>query len=405
LLQELAPVIAACAGQLHAADCCRLLWAYSTADVVDAPMLAAVTAATAEEMHGVLPRTAAGAVWSLAQMRFEAPAFMEAALDRLAGCLEATPVDVPQRGASSSSRSRNSRDVDSSRSSGSANSGQKRAAAAPAAAAAARAGAGVGATAAPDQPSVLQQLLQGSAAVLLSGGPEASSTPAGELSMLGMMHRRRRICSSSSSSNGGGSGSIRQQRQANGLVQQQQQQQQAVHSSRSKSSFSVSHVTVGYQDESDDVMLQEEDRQWQQLSDLDEQQQQQQQRLRVPYMSGELVHCSHRDVAQAVYACGRLEHYNGAFFRVLRSKLPGLLPGFSDVQLVEVLWGLAQLNLYDAANMEAAAAEVRREQMRLFVADRLLLAIRTPNGTFEDFVTLSRHTIHSEHASWVGLPT
>jgi hypothetical protein len=63
-------------------------------------------------------------------------------------------------------------------------------------------------------------------------------------------------------------------------------------------------------------------------------------------------------VAQAVYACGRLQHYNGAFFRVLRGKLPGLLQGFSDVQLVEVLWGLAQLNLYDGANMEAAAAEV-----------------------------------------------
>lgn len=50
--------------------------------VVDWRMLSAVTAAVVEEMHGVRPRTAAGAVWALGMMRFEAPAFMEAALDR-----------------------------------------------------------------------------------------------------------------------------------------------------------------------------------------------------------------------------------------------------------------------------------------------------------------------------------
>jgi hypothetical protein len=50
--------------------------------VVDARMLAAVTSAVVEEVHGVLPRTAAGAVWALARLGYEAPAFMEAALDR-----------------------------------------------------------------------------------------------------------------------------------------------------------------------------------------------------------------------------------------------------------------------------------------------------------------------------------
>src|SRR3712207_3120132 len=42
----------------------------------------------------------AGAVWCLAQMRFEAPAFMEAAMDRLAACLDATPRDSSERTAS-----------------------------------------------------------------------------------------------------------------------------------------------------------------------------------------------------------------------------------------------------------------------------------------------------------------
>jgi hypothetical protein len=357
LLQELAPVIAACAGQLHAADCCRLLWAYSTAGVADSRMLAAVTAATAEEMHGVLPRTAAGAVWSLAQMRYEAPAFMEAALDRLAVCLEATPVDTP--GSSNSSSNSSSSATSASRNPQRAGS-KGLAAAAPAGTAAA--GVGSSSSGAVDRPSVLQQLLQGSPAVLLSGGPEARSTPAGELSMLGMMHRRRRIRSSSQQQQ-------QQQQQVqplDGHPEQQQQQQQYAAGGGSGRGASAGALddTAGYDVYSDDLMLQEEQQRWQQLSDLDEQQQQQQQqqRVRVPYMAGEPVHCSHRDVAQAVYACGRLQHYNGAFFRVLRGKLPGLLPGFSDVQLVEVLWGLAQLNLYDGANMEAAAAEVSEHE-------------------------------------------
>jgi hypothetical protein len=345
LLQELAPVLAACAGQLHAADCCRLLWAYSTAGVADARMLAAVTAATAEEMHGVLPRTAAGAIWSLAQMRFEAPAFMEAALDRLAVCLEATPVDIPGSSTSSSK---------SGSSSGTPASVTQQHASPPSASAGSAAAridsTNSSGSSAADRPSVLQQLLQGSSAALLSGGPEARSTPAGELSMLGMMHRRRRIRSSSSQQ--------QQQQHSADSLQQQQQRNAANSGNGSKVHSTSSAAAAGVDEYCDDLMLQEEQQQWQQLSDLDEEQQQQQQRVRVPHMAGEPVHCSHRDVAQAVYACGRLQHYNGAFFRVLRSKLPGLLPGFSDVQLVEVLWGLAQLNLYDGPNMEAAAAEV-----------------------------------------------
>ncbi|KAF6253132.1 hypothetical protein COO60DRAFT_468044 [Scenedesmus sp. NREL 46B-D3] len=351
LLQELAAVLAACAGQLHAADCCRLLWAYSTAGVTDARMLAAVTAATAEEMHGVLPRTAAGAVWSLAQMRFEAPAFMEAALDRLALCLEATPVET-----SGSSSSMGSGHCSSGSTHGTPSSSTQQHAAAARAAATAPMGSATAmdsssssSSSAVDRPSVLQQLLQAPPAVLLSCGPEARSTPAGELSMLGMMHRRRRSSGSSQQQ--------QQQQQLNGQTPQPQQQQQQ------------QKQGMGYDSCDDAIMLQEEQQQWQHLSELDEQQQQQQQqqqqRARVPYMAGELVQCSHRDVAQAVYACGRLQHYNGAFFRVLRGKLPGLLPGFTDVQLVEVLWGLAQLNLYHGPNMEAAASELLQRAPRL----------------------------------------
>jgi hypothetical protein len=58
--------------------CCAVLFA----QVLDQRLLSAVTSCVIEEMHGVLPRTAAGAVWALGQLRFEAPAFLEAAFDR-----------------------------------------------------------------------------------------------------------------------------------------------------------------------------------------------------------------------------------------------------------------------------------------------------------------------------------
>lgn len=45
-------------------------------------MLSAVTSSVVEEMLSVRPRTAAGAVWALGMMQFQAPAFMEAAYDR-----------------------------------------------------------------------------------------------------------------------------------------------------------------------------------------------------------------------------------------------------------------------------------------------------------------------------------
>jgi hypothetical protein len=63
-------------------------------------------------------------------------------------------------------------------------------------------------------------------------------------------------------------------------------------------------------------------------------------------------------VSEAVWAAGRLQHYNAAFFAALRPRFRGLLPGFSDSQLVDVLWGLAKLGLYDTANMDAAAQQV-----------------------------------------------
>jgi hypothetical protein len=71
------------------------------------------------------------------------------------------------------------------------------------------------------------------------------------------------------------------------------------------------------------------------------------------------VSLSPRDVSEAVWAAGRLQHYNAAFFSALRPRFTGLLPGFSDAQLVDVLWGLAKLGLYDAPNMDAAAQQAR----------------------------------------------
>jgi hypothetical protein len=82
-----------------------------------------------------------------------------------------------------------------------------------------------------------------------------------------------------------------------------------------------------------------------------QQQQQQQQQL--------AVRVTPRDVSEAVWAAGRLQHYNAAFFNALRPRLTGLLPGFSDAQLVDTMWGLAKLELYDGPNMDAAAEEVR----------------------------------------------
>jgi hypothetical protein len=83
-----------------------------------------------------------------------------------------------------------------------------------------------------------------------------------------------------------------------------------------------------------------------------QQQQQQQQQL--------AVRVTPRDVSEAVWAAGRLQHYNAAFFNALRPRLTGLLSGFSDAQLVDTMWGLAKLELYDGPNMDAAAEEVGR---------------------------------------------
>eukprot|EP00775_Hariotina_reticulata_P009876 gene9876-10034_t len=147
-------------------------------------------------------------------MGFEAPGFMEAALDRLADCLQATPLSAA---ASSSSHKVTA---------GQAGAGN------------ATPSAELTAT---EASSILQQLFQSPSAVVLSGGPEGSHGPSGELSRLSLTSSR---------------------------------------------------------------------------------------------------------------------HYNASFFRVLRVKFKGLLQLFSGTQLVEVVWGLAKLNLYDPDNMEAAAAEL-----------------------------------------------
>jgi hypothetical protein len=71
-------LLLSCAVLCCAVLCCAVLFP----QVVEQRMLSAVTSSVVEEMHGVLPRTAAGAVWALGKMRFEAPAFLEAAFDR-----------------------------------------------------------------------------------------------------------------------------------------------------------------------------------------------------------------------------------------------------------------------------------------------------------------------------------
>ncbi|KAF8069682.1 rgt-1 [Scenedesmus sp. PABB004] len=322
LLAELAPVVAAHAGQLHAADVSRLLWAYATAGVCDAAMLAAVTSATAEEMHAVLPRTAAGAVWSLARLGYEAPAFMEAALDRLAECLDAENAAAGAgagRGASASGGR-----------GGAGGSGARPPATAagglPAAGGSAAGAAGAG-------PSVLQRLLDSPPPELLSGGPEAASNARGELSRLGMLAqgRPRRV----------------RQRQADaGPAQEPAQEPARGVDAQDPRDASAS----GDGDGGGGAALQ------------------------AAAAAGEGVRVSPRDAAQAAHACGALPHYNGAFFGALRRALPRLLPGLRDAELAETLWGLATLRLYDGPNMDAAAAELLRRAPQLPPAPLALAA-------------------------------
>jgi len=184
LLYELAAVLTTKAADLHAADVSRLLWAYATAKVVDNRMLAAVTAAVCEEMHGVLPRTAAGAVRALAMMRYEAPAFMEAAFDRLAACLEATP-PAPAAAAAAPVGADPVRQVyysttaaAAAASASAAGGGQtvgllQAVAGLGSAAAAAAGGSAAAAAAAVEHPSILQQLItDADRPAWLSGGPQ-----------------------------------------------------------------------------------------------------------------------------------------------------------------------------------------------------------------------------------------
>jgi len=120
---------------------------------------------------------------------------------------------------------------------------------------------------------------------------------------------------------------------------QQQQQQQG-----------INPTALAPQQQYQQQYEQYEQYQQQQYQQYQQQQQQQKPSVRV----------TARDVSEAVWAAGRLQHYNAAFFRVLRPRFRGLVPGFSDSQLVDMLWGLARLELYDGPNMDAAAEEVRR---------------------------------------------
>jgi hypothetical protein len=110
---------------------------------------------------------------------------------------------------------------------------------------------------------------------------------------------------------------------------------------------------------------------------------------------------SHADITQAVWACGRLRHYNAALFATLRPRFRGLLPGFTDSQLVEVLWGLAHLQLYDAPNMDAAADEVRRLPLLLTASDLMLKPARHERAGFFACCSAS-HTCRVRRALVLG---
>jgi hypothetical protein len=66
------------------------------------------------------------------------------------------------------------------------------------------------------------------------------------------------------------------------------------------------------------------------------------------------------DAAHAMWACGRLRHWNGAFLAALRRRLPQMLgPGrLRDVQVVAVLWACARLNYANQSVLSSLCDEV-----------------------------------------------
>jgi hypothetical protein len=310
LLHELALVLRKRVQQLHAADVSRLLWAYATAGVSDARMLSAVTGATCEEVHSVLPRTAAGAVWALGRLQHQAPAFMEAALDRLAACMEAS-LPLPER-----------------------------------APPAAGAGAGV------QPPSMLQQLYQQPPAAWLDVPPandaaEDAAVAAASSRLQQQMGQQLSdvelaLLASSDADERGRALRAGSDHSTSAPAEQA--------SWLHKQLFPGFEVSSSSTEAGTEQPLQQQ----QALQALQAQQQQ-----------GRSLVVTHSDIAQAAWAAGRLRHYSMAFFVALRPRFVCLLPGFTDSQLVQVLWGLARLNLHHAPNMDAAAQELARRAPRL----------------------------------------
>ena len=97
LMAALARVLRRRAATLAPHHAALALWAYAATTAgagtgpvtVDAAMLRALAAAAAGRMHAVRAPVAASVAWSLGRLRFDAPALMEGALDRVAAAMEA----------------------------------------------------------------------------------------------------------------------------------------------------------------------------------------------------------------------------------------------------------------------------------------------------------------------------
>jgi len=76
------------------------------------------------------------------------------------------------------------------------------------------------------------------------------------------------------------------------------------------------------------------------------------------------------DAAHALWACGRLRHWNGAFLAALRGRLPLMLSSgaLSDAHVVSMLWACARLNYTNRSMLGPLCDEVRRPRGRLSVA-------------------------------------
>ncbi len=272
LLATIARTLPARALRLEPPDASRVLWAYAVAGQVHRRMLTAVTEAVEGRMHLATPRVAASAVWSLAKLSFPAPAFVEAALDLIASCMEGAG-----GGWHGSQQQECLQPWE--------HEGQRQ------------------------QPQEWQQPQQQQ-----GGLHDAPSISDGALR-------------SNSSSNGANMVQQALPGSTSGLVKASRQ-----------SSGTNSNGSGGNNSSNGTSILQ--------------------QLYTGPPPSQHTA--SPRDVEQAVWAAGRLKHFNGALVAAVKRRLPALLPGMSDVGVVNVLWGFARLGYYSAAIVDPLCLEVSR---------------------------------------------